>query len=298
MTEELSPRELFTGAINNTGLVSVLLAGESGTGKTFTIESVLHEMRLKRRSIPALFAPDTVEAWQNLLGEMVRKKVKVLVVDHIEDMPQKAQTALFHVFSSHHGELCRFPDSNFDLRMVFTTVKTIRELRSSADIIMPHVYDRMSQLIIRFKNLRETENLWARFKEVWAAMNFEKFNQVPKEGGLKNWINNNAEKMNGNYRDLEKLAIRWHNRRLLGFSEDGILSHIIKEYEELGFGAEPESDGAVFHIPSPNGKTVNWETIEADFKRYLKEWAVKETGTVSGASSVLGVSVRTLERWK
>jgi hypothetical protein len=108
----------------------------------------------------------------------------------------------------------------------------------------------------------------------------------------------NVDKMNGNYRDLEKLAIRWHNRRMLGFEEDRIIDNIIREYKEVGFGAEPEQDGAIFQIPQPNGKSVIWETIEADFKKYVKEWAIKEYGSASNEASILGISARTLDRWK
>ena len=297
MDDELTPQELFIGAIKNTGLVSVLLAGESGTGKTYTIESVLEELKLKRRAIPALFAPATVEDWQNLLGELVRKQVKVLIIDHIEDMPHAAQTALFHEFSNCHGQLCRFPDAAFDLRMVFTTVKSVEELRSNADIIMPHVYDRMSQLIIRFKQLQDLDKPWERFKEVWKALNFREHNELPKEQALRKWIENNLPKMNGNYRDLEKIAIRWHNRRLLKFTEDRILDHITKEYREVGFGAEPESEGAAFSVHNKSGSELKWAVLEAEFKRFIRKWAEAEKGSKSKAAEMLDVSVRTLERW-
>ncbi len=298
MIDEKSPKELLIGALENNNTVSILLTGPSGSGKTHTIEAVLEAKHIKRQYIAAIFAPVTVEGWQSLMGELLRDQIRVLVIDHIEDMPMLAQSAMFHTFSNTYGDLSSFPDSSYRVRAIFTSVKTVAELRSNADIIMPHVYDRISQLIIRFYPLTSVENVWGRFKEVWSAMKFSDNNSLPKEGSLRTWISSNIDKMNGNYRDLEKLAIRWHNRRLLGFDEDRILAHINREYQEIGFGAEPEQDGAIFHIPQPNGTTVNWTTIEADFRRYLREWAVKEFGSSAEAAGRLGVSNRTLDRWK
>lgn len=299
MNDVIEPADLIKGALTNPGTVSILVSGPSGCGKTHTIENVLAELDFKRKSIPAVFAPESVKAWKELVDRLSQEEYKVLVVDHVEDMPHVAQTAMFHAFSNTRGDLMTFPDSKYKMRFLFTTTMEIADLRSDSEVLMPHVYDRISHLIVRMKPLTALDNTWGRFKQVWKALGFMDHNSLPKEeGGLRQWITSNVDKMNGNYRDLEKLAIRWHNRRLLGFDEDRILNLINNEYKEIGFGAEPELDAAVFHIPQPNGGSVTWVEIEANFKRYLKEWSVKEFGTVSRAANQLGVSVRTLDRWK
>ena len=292
--DDKSTIELFQGAIDNANTVSILLSGPSGSGKTHTIERVLEERKLKRKYLSATFAPITSEGWFALMGELMRDQVKVLIVDNIEDMPMPAQAAMFHAFSNTYGELSSFPDSSYGVKAVFTTVKSITELRSSADMLMPHVYDRISQLIIRFYPLTNTQNLWARFKEVWKALDFQKENHLPSEGGLRQWITGNVEKMNGNYRDLEKLAIRWHNRRLMKFEEDRILENINREYKEVGFGAEPEEDGAVFRFSTLR----DWASIDQEFRRFIRDWALKEYGSAKAAADALDVSPRTMERWK
>lgn len=299
MNDAIEPIDLIKGALTNPGTVSILVSGPSGCGKTYTIENALVELDFKRKSIPAVFAPDSVSKWKELAETLSNEAYRVLVIDHVEDMPQLAQTAMFHAFSNTQGDLMTFPDSKYQIRFVFTTIMEIADLRSNSDVVMPHVYDRISHLIIRMKPLMAMDNTWGRFKEIWKALKFGEHNSLPKEeGGLRQWITSNINKMNGNYRDLEKLAIRWHNRRLLGFDEERILNLINNEYKEIGFGAEPELDAAVFQIPQPNGGTITWVNIEADFKRYLKEWSVKEFGTLSRAATQLGVSVRTLDRWK
>ncbi len=287
-----SKEERLKAALMSEKTVSILLVGPSGSGKTHTAEAVLEQLGFKRRYISAQFAPQTPDGWFALMGDMMRAQNRVLVIDHIEDMPMLAQAAMFTAFSNTHDELSTFPDSSYSVKVIFTSVKSIAELRSSADVLMPHVYDRISHIIVRFKGLAEAQNLWDSFKSVWKAQKLQESGQLP-DATLRAWIHNNVEKMNGNFRDLEKIAIRWHHYRALGYEEGRILGHIRKEYEEVGFGAEPEETGAVFHIPSDKP----WVEIEAEFRRYVKEWAVKETGSVKQAAAKLKVSARTLDRW-
>jgi len=91
--------ELFEAAINNPNTVSILLSGDSGSGKTHTMEAVLEAKKLKRKHLSGNFVPTTSEGWFALMGELMRDQVNVLIIDRIEDMPMPAQAAMFHAFS-------------------------------------------------------------------------------------------------------------------------------------------------------------------------------------------------------
>lgn len=298
--DQKSARNQIKNALTNPNLVSVLIAGPSGCGKTYRTESVCEELGYSRYSVPARFTPNSVEGWQSFMKDLKSNDIRVLIIDHIEDMNHDSQAAMFHIFSNQLGDLSSFPNKeNRGTRIIFTSLKSIGELRSNAELIMPHVYDRISQLIIRFDSLEKLGDAWGLFQEVWKSLEFDSLKALPSpDSGLRAWITGNIYKMNGNFRDLEKLAIRWHNRRLLGMEEGDILQNIIQEYNEGGFGAEPEEEGNIFTFPDPDGKNIVWQTIETDFRKHIRNWAIEQYGSARVAAQKLDVSTKTLERWK
>jgi len=294
-----SAQYLIKSALLNPNMISILVVGPSGCGKTNKVEIICNDLSLSRSSIPARFAPDSVEGWNSLMKGLKSEDKRVLIIDHVEDMLHDSQAAMFHLFSNQLGDLTTFPNKeNNGIKVVFTSLKSIGELRTNADLIMPHVYDRISQIIVRMDPIEKLGDVWGLFQEVWKAMDFEQHKGLPKpEAGLRMWLSANVYKMNGNFRDLEKLAIRWHNRRLMGMEENEILENIIIEYNEGGFGAEPEEEGNTFTFPDPDGNTVNWQSIEADFRKHIRLWSIEKYGTARVAAQKLGVSTKTLERW-
>ena len=116
-----------------------------------------------------------------------------------------------------HNGLCNVPDRSSGHKVVFPSVKHVAELKTSVDILIPYLYDRINQLLVWFAALQQLAGgLWDKFKAACQAQEFAANNTISKEGGWRQWPIKHPNLMNDNFRDLEKLAIRWHNRRLLG----------------------------------------------------------------------------------
>lgn len=285
--------------LTNPGRFSILIIGHRGTGKThwlkelqkvheksgFNLKSIFFLTALKANSF-------TEKKWEDLLNN---NNKGLFVITDVEELTKESQSLLFEGISTGEGGKFGFKEKIFDLRIAFTTTKSISALRDTETYLTHKFFDRICQFAVKFPCYqRGDNNIWKDFKKTWKKMCFEKQNTLPGIE-LKEWLESTSIILHGNFRDLDKLAINWHNYRLQeGFKEENILNLVQSDF--FNFYRFPEHNDDIkktFEIDEDSNWYDNKDNFKAAYTKYLKE----KHGTLRKGAKEAGVSYRTMERW-
>jgi DNA-binding NtrC family response regulator len=276
--------------MSNPGSFPILLLGERGTGKSFWIKN------LKNKNQPIVFlnaflTEETEVFWAN---QYKKANNGFLVINEIERLSSKSQELLFQSMITENGKY-GFSEKTYNIRLIFTSVFDISTLNKTEEYISHKFFDRISQLVVKFQSFKEfSVNIEKDFIATWEKFNFAEKKTIPK-GSIINWLKENADrKLSGNFRDLDKLCINWHNYRLMNYKEDEIFKLIIDDF--LQYLKYPEHKTEL-HNEFIFSKEYRHDEIMKLFKQKYKIWAKREFGTLKKAGDFLGISHRTMERW-
>jgi DNA-binding NtrC family response regulator len=289
--------ELLYHFLKNPGRFSILVLGKPGVGKSHWIRHFQPDLKGEVSCTQSICEVSlrTVAPNQDAWLEIFRQaNGGILIVKELEQV-KSHDALLFEALSTTDGTFGFSADERFEIRVVFTSSYGIDSLRKTEDLISHRLFDRVAQLVVEFPSLRETNlGIWEDFQASWNKMKFTEKNDLPGNS-LKIWLENERKDfLHGNFRDLDKIAILWHQFRLMEVEESQILKQVCEQL--LRFSAYPEQRtelGDAFYFQE--GKTG--KDLITEFKASLKKWAVEVHGTARKAEKALGMGNRTLEKW-
>lgn len=283
--------------LTNPGRFSILLLGKHGTGKQYGVQKVISENQdvdcLNELMVvnAARHPNEDIEYWKAIFDQA---NGAVLLIKNVEALSLSSQEILFEGLSTDDEGHFGFQKKNLAFRIVFTSTMNIKRLRDSEEKLSNRFFDRISQLVLEFPSYEKGDmRLWNDFKKTWAKMNFSAENIIPGNE-LKSWLERNGNILHGNFRDLDKIAINWHQYRLMNIPEANILKLVESSFKEYWhYPVHGAESGSSFNI----APETDWEQNLNAFKRHYKNWLKNTFGSYQKGAKHANISHRTLERW-
>lgn len=302
---------------------SILLLGERGIGKSrLAIEQKQDDGHFIMVNC-ASFADDTMAeselfgykkgaftgATSDKVGLIKEAENGILFFDEIHSLSRRVQSKLMTALQTDENNklhIRRLGDNKEikvnQVKLIFASNRTIQELR---DCLLPDFFDRIVQQVIELPPLRqcmeERENDW---KQIWEQMKFDKDKkECPTDAKFMRWLK--SLELWGNYRDLQRIAIHYHNYLVIkGTPENqdiltddnnqplSALEYVKEHFEKYN---NPISDTEIFPCQIQYGKA---QDMIKNFQHQLGEKMVEKYGSRKKAAIALGVDEKTITNWK
>ena len=293
---EASIRKL-EGFLINPGRFSVLVLGMRGTGKTHWLEAI-QKCHIKEKHLTGIvvvsagLAKNSNQDYWN--GKFSEADKKLLVIEDVDKLSKESQEILFDGLSTGEGARFGFAEKKFEFRIAFTSTFDIKTLRDTEEYLSHKFFDRISQFVAKLPSYSDAKHsIWKDFQISWKKMKFKDKKEMPNFE-LKTWLEEHSHELHGHFRDLDKIAINWHNYRITEIKEDEILSLVTSDFRELFHFPEHKSElSSSFNIDA----SLDFEGNMRKFRRQFKEWVKVEFGSLRKGEKKVGVSYRTMERW-
>ncbi len=281
--------------LQNPGRFSILLLGKRGTGKSFWLDKIQKRNIKVPHSLEIVYINSRLiepssASINKLLSESSKK---YLVIEDAERLSHTLQELLFEALSTGNGKY-GIGAKKYECRIIFTSSFDIKYLRDTEEYMLHKFFDRISQLVVELPSFTESHrSVWNDFMATWDKMEFKEYNKTPGKE-LQVWIEKTAHLFHGNFRDLDKIVINWHQCRLAGIAESEILKRVVSDFDRYFHFPEHRVDlSSAYYLEE--GKT--YDQLLNDFRLQVKNWAKAVYGTLRKAEKDLGVSYRTIERW-
>jgi transcriptional regulator with AAA-type ATPase domain len=203
---------------------SILLLGERGTGKSRLAKTATTEGYPFVPANCASFADDTMAesdlfgyvkgaftgADKDKRGLILEANKGILFLDEIHELSIRVQGKLMKAFQTDENNLLNIrrlgstKEEQVECQLILASNKSVSELQK---LLLPDFYDRIVQLVIKIPPLRESQrDIYQDWKIAWNEL---KIGDPPKYNlAFKDWLSN--QPLNGNFRDLQKIAIYYH----------------------------------------------------------------------------------------
>ncbi len=290
----------------------LLVYGASGTGKTYAIKKSAEELyEDTRKRVGELIIIDASMEFspeRNFWEQQLKNAHNgILVIDDFENFSEKSQQILAKIFDEVPAEKIGIGKEQYNARVIFTSRYSPKELQGKVNF---KLLDRISDYTVKFPTIKELieqgkeEAMLRFFEENWKKTGGNA-GWIPKILA-RQWIYAYAGNMKRNLRDLIKLSVSWKKRRLLGEDDFTIYFMLYKDFDwERSVSVEqsplftrpveeaiPEDCGFTFK------KGEKHKEMMARFRRTYKEWLRRTYGGLKKAADAVGVSYRSMERWK
>lgn len=299
----------------NPGRFSLTVLGDRGVGKKFAIKSVYKEIKSNTnnkeciKELEFIDASDIPETKAEIDELLERCNQSILVIEDVENLNTVQQKLLFTAMQTNDGTF-GIEEKKYEVRMVFTSSESIEQLRTSNQQLQGYFWDRISQLIVYFPNFIEEGNfIVPDFKSIWSKMNFENIveykhlSKTPQSTRLESFLENNKETFEGNYRDLDKLAIMYFNYRIFFYEgankiseeiEKKVLEAVKNDFLQKSQLKNPTySDLSYFQIR----EGFSMEELKSQFRNRVKEWGRNKYKTIAQAERKLGLGRGTMKNY-
>lgn len=282
----------------NPGYFSILVLGDNGVGKKFTINTLLKENDIDDFSTYYPFEIGETEEKIEIIFER-----ECIVFKNIEELSEKQQLILIKALSTNKfGHLGLGANKGLK-RIIFTSSFHEDQLKSGTNRLNVRFWDRISQLVVKLPSITPSEIL-TDFENVWNHMKFEEFPKLPQDGEFQHWLKTQCNSFSGNFRDLDKIAILWHQYRII---EYGDAKQKFKSDVEARIFRKVRADFETFnHFPTQKTDTSNifefekgktWERIERDFQSAFKSWVKDNYPSIKQATKELNMPLRKMDKW-
>jgi len=298
----------------NPGKFCLIVLGDRGSGKHFAIEKASREISTNAdkdlclkdlKFIESISFPSDAKSLDKLFKD---NEFNTIVIENVEDLTDEQQKLLFNALSTTDGTFGIGEKVN--LRIVFTSSKDSDSLRKDKELILGLFWDRISQLIVEMPSFKiEGSEIVKDFNATWKKMKFEKtkgyehLSKTPKNTKLEKFLEDNAEKFEGGFRDLDKIACLYFNyrifhyntgRKILEETENKVVKSIMDDFfSKSQLQGSSGNDESVFHFV--NG--LSHQELLGKYKTQLRRWAVKEHGTIAKAEQKLGFKPGSLKNY-
>lgn len=287
--------EKLKSAMRYPGMHSILVLGDSGTGKTHWIEKIAEDKDHEyfQQGIYSIYGgltEDTSMYWESVIEEA---HGKVLLIEEVEKLANKSQDLLFNALSTTTGYY-GFKEKKCRFVLIFTSTFPIKKLRDDRRFLTAKFFDRISQFVIEFPNFDTTQTtIFEDFRATWDKMKFNE--HCPESEELKIWLRSEAYRIYGNFRDLDKITVNWNMYQLQNKPESEILELIKQDFKNLLHNPAQkvyEENTFIFDEDSDYGQMLQ------NFRTKLKKWALAvNENNMRQTAKMLRVSHRTMERW-
>ncbi len=298
----------------NPGRFCLVVLGGRGVGKRYNIEKAFDSIPSNRsielglKKIVFVKADSFADSKSKINVLFEANQGNTIIIEDVEDLTEKQQKLLFEALSTSDG---RFGiGKKFDLRIIFTSSKDIDQLRTDNELLVGFFWDRISQLIVEFPSYtKDNHSIMLDFRGTWKKMNFEELKgfealaAYPNNAKLQKFMEANAEKFVGGFRDLDKIACMYFNYRIFYYAES---RKIVEETEnkvvesikadffsKSQMQSSSNNDASVFNFEIG----LRYDKLLAKYKIQLRRWAVKEYGTVKKAEEKLGYRPGTMKNY-
>lgn len=301
--------------LKNPGRFCLIVLGSRGSGKHYAIECAFEQIlsdNSKELCLEDLQFIETndIPNEDKEMHKFLRKYAnKTIVIEDVEDLSDEQEKLLFKALSTTDG-MFGIAEKKFKIRIVFTSSKDSDSLREDGKYLTGLFWDRISQLLVEFPSYKqESENIIKDFHSTWEKMKFEKIEEykslsgLPKNASLEKFLEDSAEKFDGGFRDLDKLACMYFNYRIYHYGEkkkiDENIEKKVVESVKSDFFSKSQMQGSsgndesVFQIRA--GFTM--DDLIGQFKIQVRKWGKKEYGTISKAEEKLKLGKGTMKNY-
>jgi len=287
--------------LENPGYFPILILGDTGTGKEYIFKEVLKELNIDENECTTKYPFQIGETSEDI--SKIFDKDYIIIKD-AEKLSDIQQNIIFEALSTTDGKI-GFEENRGLKRIVFTSSFNVEQLRDSKQYWSDKFWDRVAQLIIKIPSFKDySADIKNDFKSVWEKMKFKKYNKLPEDVLFYEWIKTNCGTFAGNFRDLDKIAILWHQYRIIEYErmkqnfkvdiETRIFRKVRNDFEKFSHFPTQKTDSSnIFEFEK--GKT--WEQIERNFKSKFKKWAKENYGTIKQATKELNMPLRKMDKW-
>jgi len=277
--------DLLESYLENPGRFSILVLGKRGTGKKYWIRAYQKSKNIPLHQINSASAKPEPRYWK----EQFKKANKgILIVADVELLTKETQEVLFDGIATHNGKF-GYEIKKHEFSIVFTSCKENTILRDTEKYLNHRFFDRIAQLVVEFPSFK-CNNIVSDFKRTWKKFDF----QTEEPILIHTWLRTNAQNLEGNFRDLDKLCIIWNNYQLTRLPEEEILQKIKEDF--LRYHSFPKAKKEqIYELHFSRDFTYREQVTE--LRMALKKWADKEFSSKKEKEKVLGVSHRTMEGW-
>lgn len=291
---------LLNSFLKNPGFFSVLVLGDNGVGKEFLINEVLKE----DGKTCVRFYPFEIGEDEDEISKIFKNEI--ILIKNCEELSENQQNILFKAMSTDDSGRIGLKDNDGFKRMIFTSSFNVEQLRESKEYLSDRFWSRISQLVISVPSFKDfPDEIVANFKSVWEEMDFEEYNKCPKYPDFYLWLRDSCTSFAGNFRDLDTIAVLWHQYRLIKYSE--VKQQVIrKNIESQIFDLVKADFNELSHYPTQKADISNtfefkkgkkWRDIEQDFRSNFKFWAKKNYGSIKEATQQLNMPSRKMDKW-
>ncbi len=290
-------KEKLISFMQNPGYFSILILGDAGTGKEYLIRKII-----KENEKICICYPFEIGATKEDISKIFENDF--IVIKNIEELSYIQQDFIYKALSTTDGKIGLSENRGYK-RIIFTSSYNIENLRDSKEYLKDKFWDRIAQLIVKIPSFKDySADIKKDFESVWKKMKFNEFPKLPDDTEFLYWLKENCGTFAGNFRDLDKIAILWHQYRIIEYKK---MKQKYKVDIEARIFRKVRADFEKFtHFPSQKSDSSNtfefekgksWEQIERNFKSKFKSWAKKEYKTIKQATQELNMPLRKMDKW-
>ncbi len=329
--------DLINGMVNIRKPIFVI--GERGSGKTTIIQDYIKEtMELPDEKFVSV-ACGTLEperakydlfgyvkgaytdAKADFVGYIEKANGGCLYLDEVQDLKKDVQRELIKCIEEH--VFCKVGSTKIersDFLLICSSNKSLSELKK---VMYDDFFDRINTFQIKIKSIEEQkaenknfisnclESVWNNYVKTASKQSafpsyekIDKYNSVPGKTIKEKIITAlNDVKLNGNYRDIEKLLsyIELYALNRTKFESLGI-NDIIAVNKNIDIGIEKwkeflnERDSVIPELTTEFIEKQKWEGINNMFRKWVANRAVETYGSPTAAAKALGVDKNSIIR--
>ncbi len=242
--------------INQGDYFSILLLGERGVGKSRAIKEAIEAKKEKDKTEKPFvhvncgyFIDNSLTeselfghkkgaftgAYEDTEGYFHKADGGVLFLDEIHHLDKRTQAKLMVALQTDKDGFYKFhkvgssEEEKVKFQIIMASNRTIEELR---EVLLPDFYDRIAQRIIQLPPLKK-KNLRKYFDNVYREMKFKPYKKLSEEDLDEIVKFLKTLPLEGNYRDLQQIAISCHDYLSideLKMSEKSLIDYVKKQY--------------------------------------------------------------------
>jgi len=304
---------------------TILLLGPKGTGKTKVVAEIYNENstgednriisincaqfqsnpEIARSELFGHVKGSFTGASENKEGAFNEANNKVLFLDEIHHLDKATQSMLLTALQTDNEGFFRFSalgTTNIQTTKFQLIVASNIKQESLEAHILPDLLDRISQRVLKFDALKSGTTIKKEFNSVWMFMKISEDAVNPLLSGVKTydsrfekWLTKTSHTFEGNYRDLQKIAILCADYQRSCDNPDLIPSDLsLVEYIKTNWRIKTRKKDITIENFLDEHNRLSLKEITNEFKSKLVRSAEILCGDQKSAAKMLGITAKSL----